>query len=43
MSCVRYAADFGAVVTSIPDNSFELWQIPEQNIRPLKVAALPFP
>ena len=40
---VRHAADFGAVVTLIPDNSFDLSQIPEQNIRPLEVAAFPFP
>ena len=40
---VRYAADFGAVASTIPDKGFDLWQIPEQNIRPLEVAALPFP
>ena len=40
---VRHVADFGAVASTILDEGFDLRQIPEQNIRPLEVAALPAP
>ena len=43
MSCVRHAADFGAVAFTIPDMGFDLRQISEQNIHPFETAALPFP
>jgi hypothetical protein len=38
----QQGSDFVAVIPTVPDQGFCLWQILEQDIGPLEIAALPF-